>query len=125
MLQCVTIPKLELQAAVMSVRLKETIIKCHDRIKPEKIVFWTDSHTVVRWIRSDHRKYKQYVANRVSEILDNSEISEWRWCPTLENPADVATRAKYPIMYNPEGKWKNGANFLLCGEDSWPNESNM
>ena len=28
-------------------------------------------------------------------------------------------------MYNPEGQWKNGANFLLCGEDNWPNESNM
>lgn len=98
-------PKLELQAAVMAALLKDTIIKCHDLVKVKKIVFWSDSHTVIRWIRSDQRKYKQYVANRVSEILENSKICEWRWCPTLQNPADVATRAKFPVKYDPDGRW--------------------
>lgn len=118
-----SIPKLELQAAVMAARLKTTIITCHDRVKIDKIVFWSDSITVIRWIRSDHRRYKQYVANRVAEILENSEISDWRWCPTLQNPADVATRAKYPINYDPEGRWTKGPEFLSLDEKVWPDEN--
>lgn len=120
-----SIPKLELQAAVMAARLKDTVLKCHDRVNVKKTVFWCDSHTVIRWIRSDHRKYKQFVANRVAEILENSDVNEWRWCPTLQNPADSATRAKYPVNYDPEGRWKNGPNFLSCGEEKWPDERDM
>ncbi|XP_075151711.1 uncharacterized protein LOC142225776 isoform X2 [Haematobia irritans] len=79
-----------------------------------------DSSTVLQWIRSDHRKYKQYVANRVAEILENSDKDDWRWCPGSENPADDATRAKYSESYNSDGRWKNGPAFLLCDESQWP-----
>ncbi|XP_075151925.1 uncharacterized protein LOC142225965 isoform X3 [Haematobia irritans] len=79
-----------------------------------------NSSTVLQWIRSDHRKYKQYVANRVAEILENSDKDDWRWCPGSENPADDATRAKYSESYNSDGRWKNGPAFLLCDESQWP-----
>ena len=96
----------------MAARLKDKILKCHDRIQVNRVVFWCDSHTV-------------YVANRVAEILENSDMCDWRWCPTLQNPADIATRAKFPVNYDPEGRWKNGPDFLLCREEYWPNESDM
>lgn len=32
---------------------------------------WTDSTTVLKWINSDTYKYKQYVPNRLSEILES------------------------------------------------------
>ncbi|XP_075162836.1 uncharacterized protein LOC142235466 [Haematobia irritans] len=98
-----SIPKLELQSAVMATRLKQTITTCHDRIKVNEVFFWSDSHTVIKWIRADHRKYKQYVANRVSEILEDSEITDWRWCPTALNPADTATRG-FSYNYEPQGR---------------------
>lgn len=82
-------------------------------------------HTVIRWIRSDHRKYKQYVENRISEILEISEICDWRWSEILKNPADVATKLKFPINYNPEGCCKKPPDFLLCGDDNWPNAKPM
>ncbi|XP_059216470.1 uncharacterized protein LOC131994137 isoform X1 [Stomoxys calcitrans] len=82
-----------------------------------------DSTTVLQWIRSDHRMYKQYVANRVAEILESSQVVQWRWCPGPNNPADEATRANLTKEYDPNGRWKNGPNFLMKNEVEWPNET--
>ncbi|XP_073835298.1 uncharacterized protein isoform X2 [Musca autumnalis] len=119
-----TIPKLELQAAVMGVRMKDLIVSNHVK-SINKIYFWTDSHTVIRWIHSDHRKYKQYVANRVAEILESSGIHNWNWCPGILNPADEATRAKFPVRYEVDGRWKNGPEFLRLPESQWPSANNI
>ena len=43
------IPKLELQAAVLSARLSLVVIKEHDYII-DSTYFWTDSSTVFQWI---------------------------------------------------------------------------
>ncbi|XP_058978770.1 uncharacterized protein LOC109614484 [Musca domestica] len=107
-----TIPKLELQTAVMAVRMKDLFVSNHVK-SINNIYFWTDSHTVIRWIQSDHRKYKQYVANRVAENLDSSEMHNWKWCPGILNPADETTRAKFPIRYKVHGRWKNGLYVFL------------
>lgn len=117
-----TIPKLELQAAVFAVRLKNQIIQNYC-VKPERVQFWTDSHTVVRWLKSDSRKYKQYVANRVGEILESSTIDNWRWLPGLLNPADDATRSK--PKFDSESRWKNGPEFLYLSEDKWLSMDNI
>ncbi|XP_058974501.1 uncharacterized protein LOC101888429 isoform X2 [Musca domestica] len=90
-LKPLSIPRLELQSAVLGVRLKEAIVTSHD-IKPNKITFWSDSKTVVRWIQSDCRIYKQFVSHRIAEILEHSTVEEWRWIPGSQNPADDATR---------------------------------
>ncbi|XP_017486884.1 PREDICTED: uncharacterized protein LOC108375296 [Rhagoletis zephyria] len=106
----------------MALRLKETIVLNHNKII-NRFYFWTDSYTVIRWVRADHRRYKQYVANRVAEILEASDMRDWRWCPGPLNPADDATRAKFPANYNPDGRWKNGPEFLLEDENLWQKES--
>ncbi|XP_075163071.1 uncharacterized protein LOC142235696 [Haematobia irritans] len=93
-----TILKLELQAAIMGVRLKNKIIAAHT-IMICKVVFWSDSSAVIMWIKSDHRQYKQFVANRVSEILDSSNVEQWRWISGKNNPADEATRFKNGFQY--------------------------
>ena len=50
-----SIPRLELQAAVIAVRLKEQIVKEHE-MKINSCSFWSDSTTVLQWIHSCHRK---------------------------------------------------------------------
>ncbi|XP_058837467.1 uncharacterized protein LOC131693563 [Topomyia yanbarensis] len=76
-LKFLTIPRLELQAAVNEARLADCIIKSH-RMKIARRVFWTDSRDVIRWVRSDHQRYSQFVAFRVSELLDTTQVDEWR-----------------------------------------------
>ena len=46
-----TIPKLELQAALYSVRLRQLITEDHD-VKIQTVTHWTDSMTVLQWLHS-------------------------------------------------------------------------
>ena len=70
------IPRLELQAAVMAVRLKEQIVKKHE-MKIHSCSFWLHSTTVLQWIHSSSRKQPVFVANRVAEKLDTADVSQW------------------------------------------------
>ncbi|XP_073827967.1 uncharacterized protein isoform X1 [Musca autumnalis] len=116
-LRPLSIPRLELQSAVLGVRLKEAIVASHD-IKPNKITFWSDSKTVVRWIQSDCRIYKQFVSHRVAEILEYSKVEEWRWIPGSQNPADDATR---PCQFSGKvSRWLKGPDFLKMDPVNWP-----
>ena len=87
-----SLPRLELQAAVMAVRLKEQIVQEHES-KIQSCNFWTDSTTVLQWIHSSHRKQQVFVANRVAEILDTTNVSQWNHVSGINNPADIGTRA--------------------------------
>ena len=70
-----TIPKLELMAAVTGNRLKDSKMKEHS-IHFHKVYMWSDSTTVIQWIRSSNEKQPTFVANRVAEIMDSSTVDE-------------------------------------------------
>ncbi|XP_055605117.1 uncharacterized protein LOC129753328 [Uranotaenia lowii] len=76
--------------------------------------------TVLAWIRSDHRRYTQFVACRVGEILSNTNIAEWRWVPSKQNVADLATKWGQGPPLTAENAWFRGPDFLQEGEDEWP-----
>ncbi|XP_058836375.1 uncharacterized protein LOC131692959 [Topomyia yanbarensis] len=114
-----SIPRLELQAAVLGVRLKRCIIEGHT-IPISRCVFWSDSSTVLAWIRADHRRYKQFVAFRIGEILDSTEVNEWRWVPSKLNPADAATKWGKGPQFDMKGSWFKGPDFLKDDEERWP-----
>ncbi|XP_053947714.1 uncharacterized protein LOC128856436 [Anastrepha ludens] len=123
-LKAVTIPRLELQAAVLGVRLRKLILENH-QIRPERCFLWSDSRTILKWIGSEHRCYKPYVAHRVAEILDGSEVREWRWVPTKDNAADDATRSHGSVDFSLKSRWLQGPNFLRRDEETWPAEENI
>ncbi|XP_062555623.1 uncharacterized protein LOC134220551 [Armigeres subalbatus] len=108
-------------AAVIGTRLQKTILAEHS-LKIEKCNIWTDSKTVLAWINSDHRCYRQFVACRVGEILSKTRVSQWRWVPSKENVADDATKwGKGPSMLS-NSRWFRGPDFLYLPEDSWPTD---
>ncbi|XP_058839467.1 uncharacterized protein LOC131694941 [Topomyia yanbarensis] len=118
-LKYVSIPRLELQAAVIGTRLAKAIGETH-RIAVQKRFFWTDSRDVLCWLRSDHRKYSKYVGARVGEILENSELSEWFWVPTKMNVADEGTKWQRIPDISPSSRWFNGPFFMWQQRSSWP-----
>lgn len=120
-LKILSIPRLELQAAVLAVRLTNTIVNSH-RTDVNRTVMWSDSQTVLHWIRSEQRRYKPFVAHRVAEITDVVGSACWRWIPTNLNVADDATRIRTNQTFDENSRWIRGPAFLREEEDKWPIE---
>ena len=106
-----TIPKLELQAAVMATRLKVKIIK-EGKFDPSKIYFWSDSKTVLKYIYNEHKRFSVFVTHRVNEIRLSSEISDWHFIPGNQNPADDCTRPFSFESFLQNKRYLNGPDFL-------------
>ncbi|XP_067615344.1 uncharacterized protein [Eurosta solidaginis] len=123
-LKTLTIPRLELQHAVLGARLQQAVREAHSS-KIDKCFLWSDSGTVIKWIRSKHRKYKPFVQHRIAEILAATHESDWRWIPTAQNVADEATRANHNIVLSPKTRWVQGPSFLREEEYAWPTEDGI
>ena len=89
-MKALTIPKLELQAALSATRLKDEI-QLALAVPVERTFMWTDSTTVLQWIHLSEKKLV-FVANRVAEIFQLMTVDEWNHVPTADNPADAGTR---------------------------------
>ncbi|XP_055623227.1 uncharacterized protein LOC129766665 [Toxorhynchites rutilus septentrionalis] len=123
-LQALSIPRLELQAAVLGVRLVVVVevVEPHS-IPVQRRIFWSDSSTVLSWIGSDQRRYRPFVAFRINEILTESDEKEWHWVPTRLNVADEGTKwTKIPDL-SQHGRWFKGPEFLYKEEAFWPQQN--
>ncbi|XP_041785587.1 uncharacterized protein LOC121600865 [Anopheles merus] len=109
----------ELQAAVIGARFAAAIIAQH-RIAIERIFYWTDSRDVICWMRSDHRRFSQFVAFRVGELLETTSVHEWRWLSTKLNVADDGTKWQKVPTADPDSRWFRGPDFLWKPECEWP-----
>ncbi|XP_070068094.1 uncharacterized protein [Drosophila takahashii] len=118
-MRTMSIPRLELQAAVLGTRLMDAVRLEHS-VAINDIVLWSDSKTVLRWIGSTHRRYKQFVGNRVAEILESTKVTQWRWVPTADNAADDATRSQCHVDLSQQSRWLSGPAFLRQPAGSWP-----
>ena len=115
-----TIPRLELQAAVLASRLCKTIEK-EFRIPLQESILFTDSAITLAWIRSKGKRLKPFVSSRVGEIQTNVQPVQWRHIPTEHNVADDVSRGLSVAELS--GRWKNGPAFLLLPKEEWPIES--
>ena len=87
----VTIPRLELSAAVISVRVSTQLGK-ELRLENVEEIFWTDSKVILGYISNESRRFHVYVANCVQEIHDKSSPKQRKYVETKSNPADEGSR---------------------------------
>ena len=118
-LKKVTIPKLELCAAHLLSHLVKDVIDAMD-IDFNRIVLWSDSTITLAWIKKASYTLKTFVANRVSEIQDLTATYEWRYVPTLQNPADIISRGTMPCELKNQRIWWHGPNFMYEEDKTWP-----
>ena len=115
----VTIPRMELVAAVVGVELT-TFLKRELDLKLDDTIFWTDSTSVLQYIKSSSKRFKTFVANRIAAIQAGSSPSQWRHVGTAHNPADIASRGISPSRLASCTSWLKGPDFLWKDEDAWP-----
>ena len=114
-----TIPRLELMASVLAVRLSN-LIRAELDWNIDYITFWTDSTTVLQYIRNENRRFQRFVATRLEEIHEHTTPEQWRHVPGAVNPADDGTRGLPIEAFRPKCRWWSGPAFLSQTVDQWP-----
>ena len=115
----ITLPRLELLAAVLAARIAK-FVKQSLSLPDLDVTLWTDSDIVLHWVTSTSRSWKSFVANRVQEIQSLHEPSVWRKCPGKDNPADVPSRGCNVEYLLDHQVWWYGPIWLSKPEQSWP-----
>jgi hypothetical protein len=83
----ITLPRLELLAALVRTRLLHyfcTATGCYIN----QAILWSDATVVLGWIRSAPNRWKTSVCIRLTEIQTYTNPTQWRNCPRRDNPAD-------------------------------------
>ena len=110
-LKRVTLPRLELIAALVGARLLNYLCKetGHDTTRA---TLWSDSTVALGWICSDPKRWKPFVANRVMEIQSYTTPSQWMHCPGEDNPADHLSRGVSAENLQELQNWWHGPSWL-------------
>ena len=87
----VTIPRLELQAALMASRIKVTILDQMD-MAVDSVFLWSDSKTVLNYLRNKKNNFGPYIIRRCNKIRVNTRVEDWRYIPSEINIADILPR---------------------------------
>jgi len=123
-LKFTSIPRLELQAAVLSTRVNSMLRK-ELELPIQQTRYWTDSEIVLHYLRNKNRRFKTFVANRIEEIKENCMVEEWQHVPGTLNPADDASRGIRPSDLTSTHRWIHGPDFLWQPESYWPNSNEV
>uniref|UniRef100_A0ABD2WG66 RNase H type-1 domain-containing protein n=1 Tax=Trichogramma kaykai TaxID=54128 RepID=A0ABD2WG66_9HYME len=99
-----TVPRLELCAAVLLVRLARHSID-DLRFAPAKVYCWSDSKVVLDWIACHPSRWPTFVANRVNEVQTKLPDAHWNHVNTMDNSADCATRGLTPLELSEYSLW--------------------
>lgn len=118
-----SVPRLELLASVLCVKWTNKILdffsgvahrepKFH--LSATNVHYYSDSKVVLGYIYSQTRRFTVFVANRVSYIHTHTQLSQWHYVSTSENPADIASRPKLLDEFSSVWQtWLSGPTFLV------------
>ena len=119
----VSIPRLELVAALLAAKLTSQLIKDLD-VQFNHVRLWTDSKIVLHYLRNTSSRYATFVAYRIRQIRELTLASQWYYVPTDDNPADIGSRgteASSPKL----STWLYGPGWLKLSENEWPQSNDV
>ncbi|XP_038106215.1 uncharacterized protein LOC119765979 [Culex quinquefasciatus] len=113
-----TIPRLELCAALLGAQLTAAVLEATNLSCP--VVYWSDSAIVLHWIASCSSTWKVFVSNRIAEIQRLTQGMPWRHIPTHLNPADLISRGLLPSELVGCVLWEHGPEVIELPSSHWP-----
>ncbi|XP_043263915.1 uncharacterized protein LOC122404086 [Colletes gigas] len=119
-LKTISLPRLELCAARLLVKLYKEVRKALHKIEFKQVRFWSDSTITLHWIKTPPHLLKTFVANRVNEIQTEARPDKWFHIATADNPADFVSRGQLPSQLLENTMWKFGPHWLGLDESRWP-----
>ena len=115
-----TIPRLELQAAVLAAQV-DAMLRRELHLPLMTSQFWVDSEIVLKYIKNDDKRFHVFVSNRVSCIRRLTKPEQWRHVSGEDNPADIISRGSTARDINVD-KWLKGPDFLKDYKVNWRDE---
>ena len=77
-----TVPRLQLMPCFLLSRFFLLVIKTLSvEVNITKFVCWSDSKVAFWWIKSVNKKWKVWIENSLTEILENIEVDCWCYVP--------------------------------------------
>ena len=116
-LKTTSIPRLELQAALLAAKC-DSMIREEMHLDLAESHFWVDSQIVLQYIYNEKHRLHVYVGNRVGEIRRLTKSHQWHHISGNMNPADVISRGTTPDGLVKSG-WLNGPDFLRNYKENW------
>ncbi|XP_064622006.1 uncharacterized protein LOC135484434 [Lineus longissimus] len=111
-----TIPHAELMAALLRARLLNFVTNSlKKQLAIKESMLWLDSQIVLHWLSSD-KKMTCFVHNRITEIKACDVITEFRYCPTDDNPSDLVSRGVSAENLSKNNLWWTGPDWLKTGD---------
>lgn len=114
-----TLPRLELCGALLLSKLVNITIKSL-KLSVNQTFYWCDSTIALTWIAGQPSNWQTFVANRVSQIQELTNISEWKHVRSQSNPADIISRGMNPTELSNSCFWWHGPSWLAADESEWP-----
>ena len=104
---------------MVGVELKQ-LVRRELHLVVRDVYFWTDSISILHYVRSTAKRYQVFVANRIATIQAGSDPLQWRHVPTSCNPADLTSRGALPSQVDADDMWFKGPDFLWSDVSQWP-----
>ena len=121
--KALSVPRIELSAGVLSVRVCR-LVQDELSVPIDSIEYWVDSVSTLRYIQNECRRFQIFIAHRVAEIQDRTNVKDWHFVPTKKNPADLASRPTFlkkdPAKDGRVQMWLEGPKFLSQDASEWP-----
>ncbi|XP_036148379.1 uncharacterized protein LOC105835230 [Monomorium pharaonis] len=114
-----SIPRLELCAALLLTQLSDKILKCLTH-EAQALFLWTDSTIILAWLQACSRLWTPFVANRAGEIHQLTNIQNWHHIRSQDNPADLLSRGIMPMSLQHSSNWWSGPSWLSLNQEEWP-----